>query len=138
MDINFTDSTMGFFGRKTMTRRNIKVNPPLTDADFSSVATEETIVEDGASRRDDNYWAESRHESLTEKERNIYQMVEHFLMMRNYLKSVFYSRQFQFVGIKESQLILMVILRMLVKPEKIINQNIEKNMLNYVLKKHYL
>ena len=76
MDINFTDSTMGFFGRKTMTRRNIKVNPPLTDADFSSVATEETIVEDGASRRDDNYWAESRHESLTEKERNIYQMVD--------------------------------------------------------------
>ena len=76
MDINFTDSTMGFFGRKTMTRRNIKVNPPLTDADFSSVATEETIVEDGANRRDDSFWSESRHEQLSEKERNIYQMVD--------------------------------------------------------------
>ena len=76
MDINFTDSTMGFFGRKTMTRRNVEINPTFTDNTFSQVAVEETIVEDGANQKDDNYWAESRHESLTEKERNIYQMVD--------------------------------------------------------------
>ena len=76
MDINFTDSTMGFFGRKTMTRRNVEINPTFSDNTFSQVAVEETIVEDGANQKDDNYWAESRHESLTEKERNIYQMVD--------------------------------------------------------------
>ena len=76
MDINFTDSTMGFFGRKTMTRRNVEINPTFTDNTFSQVAVEETIVEDGANQKDDSYWAESRHESLTEKERNIYQMVD--------------------------------------------------------------
>lgn len=76
MDINFTDSTMGFFGRKTMTRRNVEINPTFTDNTFSQVAVEETIVEDGANQKDDSYWTESRHESLTEKERNIYQMVD--------------------------------------------------------------
>ncbi len=76
MDINFTDSTMGFFGRKTMTRRNVEINPTFTDNTFSQVAVEETIVEDGANQKDDSYWAESRHESLTEKESNIYQMVD--------------------------------------------------------------
>ena len=76
MDINFTDSTMGFFGRKTMTRRDVKINPPFTDGDFSQVATEETIVEDNAQHRDDSFWAASRHEQLSEKESNIYQMVD--------------------------------------------------------------
>ena len=76
MDINFTDSTMGFFGRKTMTRRNVEINPTFSDNTFSQVAVEETIVEDGANQKDENYWAESRHEDLTEKERNIYQMVD--------------------------------------------------------------
>lgn len=76
MDINFTDSTMGFFGRKTMTRRNVEINPTFTDNTFSQVAVEETIVEDGANHKDDSYWAASRHESLTEKESNIYQMVD--------------------------------------------------------------
>ena len=76
MDINFTDSTMGFFGRKTMTRRNVEINPTFSDNTFSQVAVEETIVEDGANQKDENYWAESRHEGLTEKERNIYQMVD--------------------------------------------------------------
>lgn len=76
MDINFTDSTMGFFGRKTMSRRNVEINPTFGDNTFSQVATQETIVEDGASQKDDSFWSQSRHEQLTEKERNIYQMVD--------------------------------------------------------------
>ncbi|MBR4325872.1 MAG: carboxypeptidase-like regulatory domain-containing protein [Bacteroidales bacterium] len=76
MDINFTDSTMGFFGRKTMSRRNVEINPIFGNNDFSQVAAEETIVEDGANQKDESYWAQSRHEQLNEKERNIYQMVD--------------------------------------------------------------
>lgn len=76
MDINFTDSTMGFFGRKTMTRRNIEINPEFSDGTFSQVAVEETIVEDGANQKEESYWEQSRHEQLSEKERNIYQMVD--------------------------------------------------------------
>ncbi len=76
MDLNFTDSTMGFFGRKTMTRRNVEINPKFPDATFSAVATEETITEDGAMDRDPEYWNQQRHEQLSEKERNIYQMVD--------------------------------------------------------------
>lgn len=76
MDINFTDSTMGFFGRKTMSRRNVEINPTFEENTFSQVAAEETIVEEGARQRDEAYWTQSRHEQLNEKERNIYQMVD--------------------------------------------------------------
>ena len=41
VDFNMTDSTMGFFGRKTMTRRNVEINPTFTDNTFSQVAVEE-------------------------------------------------------------------------------------------------
>ncbi len=75
MDLNFTDSTMGFFARKTMTRRNIEVNPVLHNV-FSGAATEETVFEEGAMERTDDYWTSQRHEELSEKESKIYQMVD--------------------------------------------------------------
>lgn len=76
MDLNFTDSTMGFFARKTQTRRNIEINPEFGGAVFSGAATEETVFENGAMNRDDSYWTSTRHEELTDKEAKIYQMVD--------------------------------------------------------------
>lgn len=76
MDFNVTDSTMGFFGRKTMTRKNIEINPKFEDHTFSPTATEETIVLDDAMGRDTAYWNSQRHEKLSQKELNIYQMVD--------------------------------------------------------------
>lgn len=76
MDLNFTDSTMGFFARKTMSRRNVEINPQFSDSEFNSVSATETIVEDGANMRDESYWNNQRHDKLTEKEANIYQMVD--------------------------------------------------------------
>ena len=76
MDFNLTDSTMGFFGKKTMTRKNIEINPVFEEKVFNATATEETIIEDGANERDSSYWNMSRHEKLTQKELNIYEMVD--------------------------------------------------------------
>ena len=76
MDINLTDSTMGFFGRKTMSRRNVRINPDLPDSIFSAVAAEETLVLDGANTRESSFWEDARHEKLSAKEANIYQMVD--------------------------------------------------------------
>ena len=76
MDFNMTDSTMGFFGKKTMMRKNIEINPELDDNLFSSVATNETEILEDAMHKDSSFWNSARHEKLTQKELNIYSMVD--------------------------------------------------------------
>ena len=76
LDFNLTDKTMGLFGRRTMTRRNIEINPDFPDNTFSSASSTESIVEEGAINRDTAYWNAARHEKLSQKEQNIYQMVD--------------------------------------------------------------
>ncbi len=76
VDFNITDKTMGLFGRKTTSRRDIKINPEFDSNMFSASNTEETIVLDEALTRDSSYWNSQRHERLTQKEQNIYAMVD--------------------------------------------------------------
>ena len=76
MDFNMTDSTMGFFGKKTMMRKNIEINPHFDDDFFSATAANETEVLEDATQKDSSYWNASRHEKLTQKELNIYEMVD--------------------------------------------------------------
>ncbi|MBR4441635.1 MAG: carboxypeptidase-like regulatory domain-containing protein [Bacteroidales bacterium] len=76
VDFNITDKTMGLFGRKTTSRRDIKINPPFDSNMFSTTNNEETIVLDEALTRDSAYWNSQRHEKLSLKEQNIYAMVD--------------------------------------------------------------
>lgn len=76
MDFNMTDSTMGFFGKKTMMRKNIEINPEFDEKFFSATANSETEILEDAMNKDSSYWNASRHEKLTQKELNIYEMVD--------------------------------------------------------------
>lgn len=76
VDFNLTDKTTGLFGRKTTTKKNVKVNHKYKKGFFSSTEPEESIVQDGAVDRDTAVWNELRHERLSQKEKAIYSMVD--------------------------------------------------------------
>ena len=76
VDFNITDRTTGFFGRKYMSRRNIKINPKYPDNFFASDAPEESIVLDNSKTSDTTQWNQLRHVQLSEKEQDIYIMVD--------------------------------------------------------------
>ncbi len=76
VDFNITDRTTGLFGRKTTTKRNVKVNQGHPRGFFSSTELEESIVEDGALNLDTANWNKLRHEELSQKEQDIYNMVD--------------------------------------------------------------
>lgn len=73
-DFSMAQKTMGFYGRKTVSYKNIIINQPK-DEDFYS-RTDNLVVEPGAEKRDSAFWANARHDSLTHTEQGIYNMVD--------------------------------------------------------------
>lgn len=73
-DFQMAEKTMGFYGRKTTSYKNIVVNQPKDD-DFYT-RTDNLVVEPGAEKRDSAFWANARHDSLTHTEQGIYDMVD--------------------------------------------------------------
>ncbi|PIE86390.1 MAG: hypothetical protein CSA05_00810 [Bacteroidia bacterium] len=76
VDFNLKDSTTGFFGRKTTTYKNVVVNKAKPAGFFDDKARQITISLEGANKRDSVFWATNRHEKLSIKEENIYNMVD--------------------------------------------------------------
>lgn len=76
IDFNLGDSTTGFFGRKTTTYKNVKVNVDYKENFFTDNSTLETIVMQNALIKTQDFWSESRHEKLTPREEAIYNMVD--------------------------------------------------------------
>lgn len=74
VDFNVTKKTMGFYGRKTTTYTNFKINQPRTE-EFYSGKTDVEVAED-ANKKDEEYWDGARHIELTDNEKNIYLMVD--------------------------------------------------------------
>ncbi|NNF01095.1 MAG: carboxypeptidase-like regulatory domain-containing protein, partial [Bacteroidia bacterium] len=74
VDFEAREDGLGFIGRKSTTYRNIKVNQEAPPEVF--VGTETIIVKDDASKKDVNFWTESRHEILSSREKKIYSMVD--------------------------------------------------------------
>lgn len=73
-DFIMTKKTMGVYGRKTTSYRNIIVNQPKNDEFYTR--TENLIVEPGAEKRDSVFWAAARHDTLSHREQGIYDMVD--------------------------------------------------------------
>jgi hypothetical protein len=65
---------MGLYGRKTTSYRNIVISQCKED-DFYT-RTDNLIVEPGAEKRDSAFWAAARHDTLSKRERGIYNMVD--------------------------------------------------------------
>lgn len=74
VDFNLTDKTTGFFGRKTTSYSNVKLNQPIIDT-IQSLQNNVTVQE-GALSQNENYWNKTRPFELTKKEAGIYQMVD--------------------------------------------------------------
>lgn len=68
------DKQKGFYGRKTTSYKNFIINSTLPDSVFDGVSNIDVL--DGADEKDNAYWDTARHVLLTEKEKNIYQMID--------------------------------------------------------------
>lgn len=76
IDFNIAEKTTGVFGRKTTSYRDVNLNFSVPDGFFNPRVAQETITKDSVNDKSDDFWAENRHEYLTEKESNIYKMVD--------------------------------------------------------------
>jgi hypothetical protein len=64
----------GFFGRKTSTFRNYKVNKPR-DTNFYS-GLDRVTFDDSAAVRSESYWTEARGDTLTKQEKGVFTMID--------------------------------------------------------------
>ncbi len=77
VDFNIVENpkyALGFFGRKTTTYKNFKINEEPETRFTENLSN--VVVLDSANRRDTSFWNQCRHEKLTSKEAQIYQMVD--------------------------------------------------------------
>lgn len=74
IDFNISDKKMGVYGRKSSSYRNFVINKPREDAFYKGVSDVEVL--DDASGKSDDFWSESRHIELSDKEKRIYNMVD--------------------------------------------------------------
>jgi len=76
VDINLLDKSQGFFGRKLTTYKNLNINKPDSAKLFSSNKVHEAVIIDTIPDDDLAYWNSVRPEKLSEKEEQIYEMVD--------------------------------------------------------------
>lgn len=74
VDFEWVDKAMGFYGRKTTTYRDFKINEPKNEEFYDGV--ENIFVSDSAMLRSDEFWRDQRHLELTENQEGIYQMID--------------------------------------------------------------
>ena len=68
------ENPTGVYGRKTTSYKKIIVNKPRNTKFFS--LGENVIVEDGATKKSDEFWNSARHDSLTANEKKIYKLID--------------------------------------------------------------
>ncbi|HEY8396580.1 MAG TPA: DUF5686 family protein [Flavihumibacter sp.] len=67
----------GVIGRKTTTYRNVQVNQQfIRDSIAKNKVQSEILFAEGAMKKADDYWSDSRHESLSKNEAAIYAMID--------------------------------------------------------------
>jgi hypothetical protein len=69
-----TKNKTGFYGRKATHYSDFVINKPKPDQFYKGL--DNIIVEDSAQLKSKEYWTEHRHDTLTEKEQGIYDMVD--------------------------------------------------------------
>ncbi len=76
IDFAITNKEYGFFGRKTTSYDNINLHPDLPDDTFSASMSNETVLLDDAMEKTASDWDSMRHETLSQREADIYKMVD--------------------------------------------------------------
>ncbi len=74
IDFSPTKKSIGFYGRKTTSYKNIILNKPM-ESNFYELGDAIIVAED-ALKKDDKFWQENRHDSLTVREQKIFKMID--------------------------------------------------------------
>lgn len=74
VDFEWVDKAMGFYGRKTTTYQDFKINEPRNEEFYDGV--ENIFVSDSAMLYSDEFWRDNRHLELTDNQEGIYQMID--------------------------------------------------------------
>jgi len=72
--LNNTKNNLGFYGTKTTTFKKYIFNQPKDDAFYNTPMN--IIVEDGSTKKDEAFWKENRHNTLSKDEKAVYKMVD--------------------------------------------------------------
>lgn len=76
-DVNITENsswTFGFYIHRNTSFRNMKVNQLRDETYYSN--PNDIIILDSATKKDDAYWNQIRHDTLTQEQKNIYKLVD--------------------------------------------------------------
>jgi hypothetical protein len=82
VDFKLQKNQAGFYGRKTTSYKDFKINKPMPDEFYSR--TDNLIVNEDALNKDNTFWEENRHDTLSKNENQIYQMVDSIQKMPLY------------------------------------------------------
>ena len=74
IDFVIADKQMGFYGQKHASYKNIVVNEVKEDNFYEGL--ERITLLDSADNRSEKYWDTHRHDSLTDNQKGIYQMID--------------------------------------------------------------
>ncbi|MDR9488092.1 DUF5686 family protein [Salibacter sp.] len=74
VDIQPADEGLGLYNTKTVSYDNFIINKPRADDIYSGLNNE--VIGDSATERNDKFWEEMRHDTLTDQEEGIYQMAD--------------------------------------------------------------
>lgn len=86
IDFNISNFTAGFFGKKTSTRKNIKINPKFHKNFFSKTIPREIIALDSSSNKSADFWEKARYKKLSSKEKQIYATVDSLFKIPKFLR----------------------------------------------------
>ncbi len=75
IDFNISEITFGFFGKKYVSRKHIKINPKFPKGFFSSSEFRDIEISNNAGEYNSAEWEKMRHKELSSKEQQIYVMV---------------------------------------------------------------
>lgn len=74
IDFSPTKKSIGFYGRKTTSYKKFILNQPKPD-DFYTLG-DAIIVEEDALKKDDSFWEQNRHDTLSQREKKIFKMID--------------------------------------------------------------
>lgn len=74
IDFSMNKNQVGVYGRKTTSYRDFVINQPK-DPKFYEFG-DKIVVEDSAMKKNDAFWDQHRHDSLSQREKKIYHMID--------------------------------------------------------------
>ncbi len=74
VDFYLSKRAIGIYGRKTTSYRDFIINQPREEKFYQGL--DNIVVEENANARTDEFWEVSRHDTLSQNEKEIYEMVD--------------------------------------------------------------